>query len=44
MHGNEEFPPRLMHDEFVIVNPNFWDHGVNRSGFKGWMRMTMVHV
>ena len=36
--------PRLTHDEFAIVNPDFWDHGVDQNAFKGWMRMTTVCI
>ena len=44
MSGDKVFPPYLTHDEFAIVNPDFWDHGVDRSAFKEWMRMTMVRT
>ena len=37
LFGDEEFPPRLSHDELAIMNPDFWDHGVNQDTFKGWM-------
>ena len=42
LFGDEVFPPRLTHNEFTIVNPDFWDHGVDQDKFSGWMHMTKV--
>ena len=44
LYGDEVFPPRLTHDEFAIVNPDFWDHDADKDKFTGWMRMTEVSV
>ena len=44
LYGDEVFPPRLTHDEFAIVNPDFWDHNVDKDKFSGWMRMTEVGI
>ena len=37
LYGDEVFPPRLTHDEFAIVNPDFWDHNADKDKFSGWM-------
>ena len=42
LYGNKVFPPHLTHDEFTIVNPDFWDHDADKDKFLGWMRMTEV--
>ena len=44
LYGDEPFPPHLTHDKFAIVNPDFWDHGVDQSVFKGWMQMIEASV
>ena len=44
LYGDEAFPPHLKHDDMAIVNPDFWDEGVDQNTFKGWMRMTEVGV
>ena len=44
LYGDEVFPPHLTHDEFAIVNPDFWDHDADKDEFSGWMRMTEVSV
>ena len=44
LYGDEVFPPHLSHDEFAIVNPDFWDHDVDKDKFSGWMRMTKVSI
>ena len=44
LYGDEVFPPHLSHNEFAIVNPDFWDHDVDKDKFSGWMRMTEVSV
>ena len=42
--GSEEYPPHVSHDDYVVVNPDFWDHGVNRDSFQGWSNMSEVSV
>ena len=42
LYGDEVFPPCLTHDEFAIVNPDFWDHDAVKEKFTRWMRMTEV--
>ena len=42
LYCDEVFPPRLTHNEFAIVNPDFWDHDADKDKFLGWMRMTKV--
>ena len=44
LYGDEAFPPHLKHDDMAIVNPDYWDEGVDQNAFKGWMRMTEVSV
>ena len=44
LYGEEAFPPHLKHDDMAIVNPDFWDEGVDQNVFRGWMRMTEVGV
>ena len=44
LYGDEVVPPHLSHDKFTIVNPDFWDHDVDKDKFSGWMRMTEVSV
>ena len=44
LYGDEAFPPHLKHDDMAIVNPDYWDEGVDQNAFKGWMRMTKVGV
>ena len=44
LYGDKAFPPHLKHDDMAIVNPNYWDEGVDQNAFKGWMRMTEVSV
>ena len=44
LYGDEVFPPHLAHDEFAIVNLDFWDHDADKDKFSGWMRMTGVSV
>ena len=44
LYGDEVFPPHLKHNDMAIVNPDFWDEGVDQNAFKGWMRMTEVSV
>ena len=44
LYGDEVSPPHLSHDEFAIVNLDFWDHDVDKDKFSGWMRMTEVSV
>ena len=42
LYGDEPFPPHLKHDDMAIVNPDYWEEGVDQNAFKGWMRMTEV--
>ena len=42
LYGHEPFPPHLKHDDMAIVNPDYWEEGVDQNAFKGWMRMTEV--
>ena len=42
LYRDETFPPHLKHDDMAIVNPDYWDEGVDQNTFKGWMRMTEV--
>ena len=44
LYGDEAFPPHLKHDDMAIVNPDYWEEGVDQNAFKGWMRMTEVSV
>ena len=44
LYGDEAFPPHLKHDDMAIVNPDYWDEGVDQNAFKGWMCMTEVSV
>ena len=44
LYGDEPFPPHLKHDDMAIVNPDYWEEGVDQNAFKGWMRMTEVSV
>ena len=44
LYGDEAFPPHLKHDDMAIVNPDYWDEGVDQNAFKGWMHMTEVSV
>ena len=44
LYGDEAFPPHLKHNDMAIVNPDFWDEGVDQNAFRGWMRMTEVGV
>ena len=44
LYGEEVFPPHLKHDEMAIVNPDFWDIGVDQNAFRGWMHMTEVSI
>ena len=44
LYGDEAFPPHLKHDDMAIVNPDYWDEGVDQNVFKGWMCMTEVGV
>ena len=44
LYGDEAFPPHLKHDDMAIVNPDYWDEGVDQNTFKGWMCMTEVSV
>ena len=44
LYGDEVFPPHLTHDEFAIMNPDFWDHDADKDKFSGWMRMTEVSI
>ena len=44
LYRDEAFPPHLKHDNMAIVNPNFWDEGVDQNAFRGWMRMTEVGI
>ena len=44
LYGDEAFPPHLKHDDMAIVNPDYWEEGVDQNAFKGWMHMTEVSV
>ena len=44
LYDDKVFPPRLMHDEFTIMNLDFWDHDADKDRFSGWMCMTEVSV
>ena len=44
LYGDEPSPPHLKHDDIAIVNPDYWEEGVDQNAFKGWMRMTEVSV
>ena len=44
LYGDEVFPPHLKHDDMAIVNPDYWDEGVDQNAFKGWMCMTEVSI
>ena len=42
--GMKPSPPHLKHDDMAIVNPDYWEEGVDQNAFKGWMCMTKVSV
>ena len=44
LYGDEAFPPHLKHDDMAIMNPDYWEEGVDQNAFKGWMHMTKVGV
>ena len=44
LYGDEPFPPHLKHDDMAIVNPDYWEEGVDQNAFKGWMHMTEVSI